>query len=92
LPVVSYGCGTWSLTLRAEYRLRVFENGALREIFRFKRDGSDRRIPHNVQRHDLYRSSNIIRIIKLRRMRWVGNVAHRAYRVLVGTVEVNESV
>jgi hypothetical protein len=33
LPVVFYGCETWSLTLREEHRLRVFENGALRRIF-----------------------------------------------------------
>jgi hypothetical protein len=38
LPVVLYGCGTWSLTLREEHRLRVFENRVLRRIFRPKRD------------------------------------------------------
>jgi hypothetical protein len=74
VSVVSYGCRTWSLTLRVEYRLRAFENGALRETFGSKRDGSDRRIPHNVQLRDLYRTSDIIRMTKLRRMRCVGNV------------------
>jgi hypothetical protein len=39
LPVVLYGCGTWSLTLREEHRLRVFENRVLRRIFGPKRDG-----------------------------------------------------
>jgi hypothetical protein len=38
LPVVLYGCETWSLTLREEYRLRVFENRVLRKIFGLKRD------------------------------------------------------
>jgi len=38
LPVVSYGCETWSLALREELRLRVFENRVLRRIFRPKRD------------------------------------------------------
>jgi hypothetical protein len=38
LPVVLYGCETWSLTLREEHRLRVFENGVLRRIFGSKRD------------------------------------------------------
>jgi hypothetical protein len=37
-PVVLYGCETWSLTLREEHRLRVFENGVLRRIFGLKRD------------------------------------------------------
>jgi hypothetical protein len=38
LPVVLYGCETWSLTLREEHRLRVFENRVLRRIFGLKRD------------------------------------------------------
>jgi hypothetical protein len=38
LPVVLYGCETWSLTLREEHRLRVFENKVLRRIFGPKRD------------------------------------------------------
>jgi hypothetical protein len=37
-PVVLYGCETWSLTLREEHRLRVFENRVLRRIFGQKRD------------------------------------------------------
>ena len=89
MPVVSYGCGTWSPTLRAENRLRVFENGAMWETFGSKRDGSDRRIPRNVQLNDLYRSSNVIRVIKLRNMRWGGGWARidekgNNHRVLIG--------
>jgi hypothetical protein len=43
LPVVLYGCETWSLTLREYHRLRVFENKVLRRIFGQKSDG-DRRL------------------------------------------------
>jgi hypothetical protein len=89
LPVVLYGCETWSHTLREEQRLRVFENRVLRRIFGPKRDevrGEWRRL-HNEEL-DLYSSPNIIRAIKLR-MRWVGHVARMrekrgAYRILVG--------
>jgi hypothetical protein len=63
LPVVLYGCGTWSLTLREEHRLRVFENRVLRSIFGPKRDEVT---------GDLYSLPSIIRIIKSRRMRWRG--------------------
>jgi hypothetical protein len=88
LPVVLYGCETWSLTLREEHRLRVFENRVLR-IFGPKReaDGSWRKL-HNDELHSLYSSPNIIRVIKSRRMRWTGHVARMGeergvYRVLV---------
>jgi hypothetical protein len=91
LPVVLNGCETWSLTLREEHRLRVFENRVLRRIFGPKRDevtGEWREL-HNKELHDLYASPSIIRIIKLRRMRWAGHVARmgekrHAYRLLVG--------
>jgi hypothetical protein len=76
LPVVLYGCETWSLTLGEEHRLRVFENRVLSKIFGPKReeDGSWRKL-HNDELHDLYSSPNIGRMIKSRRMRWAGHVA-----------------
>jgi hypothetical protein len=73
LSVVLYGCETWSLILREEHRLRVFENIVLRRIFGTKRDevtGGWRKL-HNEELHNLYSSPNIIRI-KSRRMRWAG--------------------
>ena len=72
-----YGCETWSLTLREERRLRVFDNTVLR-IFRPKRDEVTRdwRKLHNEELNDLYSSPNIIRVIKSSRMRWAGHVAH----------------
>ena len=66
LPVVSYGCGAWSLTLREERKLRVFENMVLRIIFGPRRDkvtGEWRRL-HNEELNDLYSSPNIVRVIK----------------------------
>jgi hypothetical protein len=71
LPVVLYGCETWSLTLREEHRLRVFENRMLRRIFGPKTDeetGGWRKL-HNEELHNLYFSPSIIRVIKSRRMR-----------------------
>ena len=66
LYVVLYGCETWSLTLREEHRLTVFENRALRRIFGPKRDGvtGDWRTLHNAELNDLYSSPNIVRVIK----------------------------
>ncbi|KAJ4432695.1 hypothetical protein ANN_21318 [Periplaneta americana] len=88
--VVLYGCETWTLTLREEHRLRVFENKVLRKIFGAKRDevtGEWRKL-HNTELHALYSSPDIIRNIKSRRLRWAGHVAHmgesrNAYRVVV---------
>jgi hypothetical protein len=90
LPVVLYGYETWSLNLRWEHRLRVFENRVLRRIFGPKREEDvSWRKSHNDELHSLYSSPNIVRVIKSRRMRWVGHVAHMGewrgvYRVLVG--------
>jgi hypothetical protein len=65
LPVVLYGCETWSLTLREKRRLGVFENRVLRRIFGPKREeaGSWRKL-HNDELHGLYSSTNIVRLIK----------------------------
>jgi len=66
LPVVLYGCEIWSLTLREERKLRVFENRVLRRIFGTKRDevtGEWRKL-HNEELNDLYSSHNSIRVIK----------------------------
>jgi len=93
LPVVLYGCETWSLTLREERRLRVFENWLLKIIFGPRRDevtGEWRKL-HNEELNDVY-SPNIFWVIKSRKKRWVGNeplMGERrdVYRVLVGKYE-----
>jgi hypothetical protein len=89
LPVVLCKCVTWPVTLREEHRLRVFENRVLRRIFGPKRD--EVRL-HNQELHKLYSSPNIIRRIKLRRVRLVWHAARmgeksNAYRILLGKSE-----
>jgi len=94
LTVVLYGCETWSLTLREQGRLRVFENSVLRRICRPKRNkvtGEWRKL-HNDELNELVSSPNIFWVIKLRKMRWAGHVAYMGerrgiYRVLVGKLE-----
>jgi hypothetical protein len=97
--LVLYGCGTWSLTLREEHRLRVFENRVLRRIFGPKRDevtGEWREL-HNEEVLELYSSPSTIRIIKSRRMRWAGYVERmgekrKAFRLLIGKPDGNRSL
>jgi hypothetical protein len=98
LPFVLYGCEMWSVALREEHRLRVFKKRVLR-IFGPKRDevtGEWRKL-HSGELQDLYSSPNIIRQIKLRRMRWVGHVAlleevRKVCMVLVGKLEGKRSL
>ena len=76
LPVVLYGCETWSLTLRKESKLRVFEKRVLKRIFGPKMDevtGKWRKL-HNGELNDLYCSPSILRVLKSRRMRWAEHV------------------
>ena len=77
MSVVLYGCETWSLALREERKLRVFENRVLRRVFGLKRTDVIREWKklHNEELIDLYSSPNIVRAIKSRRMRWAGHVA-----------------
>jgi hypothetical protein len=94
LPVVLYGCETWSLILREEHRPRVLENRLLRRIFGSKRDeitGQWRKLHIGVL-HNLYPLPDIIRQIRSRRMRCAGYVAimgdgSNMYRDLVGKPE-----
>ena len=82
LPLVLYGCETWTLTLTEERRLRVSENRVLRRIFGLKREEVTRqcRKLHNEEPNDLYTSPSIDRVIKLRRMRGAGQVTRRGER------------
>jgi hypothetical protein len=74
--------------------LGVFENRVLRRVFGPKRDevtGEWRKL-HNEELNDLYSLSNIVRVVKSRRMRWAGHVARMeeeggVHRVLVGKPE-----
>ena len=94
LPVVLYGCEKWSLTLREERRLMVFENRVLRRVFGSKSGeviGEWRNL-HNEELRDLYSLPNIERVVKSREMRWAGHVApmgegRGVHRVLVGKPE-----
>jgi hypothetical protein len=94
LPVVLYGCETWSLKLREEHRLRVFENRVLRRILGPKRDevtGGWRKL-HNEELHGLYSSPSSVRAIKARKMRWEGHKVRMgevrdAYNIFVGRPE-----
>jgi hypothetical protein len=94
LPHATFTClikeHSWSLTLREEHRLRVFENRALRRIFGPRRDEvtGDWRKLHNEEFHNLFFSPNIIRMINSRRMRWAELVARMGEtRILAGKPE-----
>ena len=94
LPVVLCGCETWLLTLREERRLRVFETRVLRRIFGSRRDevtGEWGKL-QNEELNDLYSSTNIVRVLKSRKMRWAGHMARMGerrglYKALVGKPE-----
>jgi hypothetical protein len=89
--VVLYGCEAWSLTLREERRLKVFENRVLRRVFGPRRDevtGEWRKL-HNEELYELYFLPNVVWVVKSRRMRWAVHVARMGegrgvHRVLVG--------
>ena len=91
LPIVLYKCEAWPLALTEEHRLRVFKNRMLKKMFGLMRDeiaGEWRRL-HIKELYDLFSLTNIIRMIKSRRMRWTCQVVHMknrtgAPRVLVG--------
>ena len=92
--MVLYGCETWSLTLRDERTLWVFENRVLRRVFEPKRDEvtGDWKKLHIEELSDLYTLPNIVRVVKSRIMRWAGHVARMGEgrgvpRVLVGKPE-----
>jgi hypothetical protein len=70
--VVYYGFETWSLTMREERRLRVFENRVLRRIFGPTRDQVTMKCRklHNEELNDLYSSPHIFRAIKSRKIGW----------------------
>ena len=86
------------VTLREERRLRVFENRVLRRVFGPKRDevtGEWSKL-HNEELRDLYTLPNIVRVVKSRRTRWAGHVAHMGegggvHRVLVGETRGKEA-
>ena len=89
MPVVLYGCETWSLTVREERRLRMFKNRVLRRTGPKRNEvtGEWRKL-YNKELNDMYCSPNIVWLIKLRKMRWAGHLARMGerkgvYRVLV---------
>ena len=86
-----YGCEAWSLTLREEGRLRVFEKRILRRIFFPKTDTNlEWRRLHNEELHSLYPTPNIVRVLKSKILRWAVHVTRRAegrsaLKILTGT-------
>jgi hypothetical protein len=92
LPVVLNGSETWSLTLREERRLWVFESRVLRRIFGPKRDEVTWQCGklHKEKLNYLYTSPNIVRVIISRKMRWAENVACMGKRRGVCRVSVRK--
>jgi hypothetical protein len=94
-----YGCITWSVKLREEHRLRVFENRVLRRMCRSEREevmGGWRKL-YKEEHHDLYSLQNIIRVNKLRRMRWSEHVMcmgkmRNAYTIFIGQFEESNNL
>jgi hypothetical protein len=81
LPLVLYGFGTRSVTLREEHKLRVFKGRVLREIFGSKRDevtGNWRRL-HDVYIHDLQSTRNAFGV-NIGRREWAGHVERMVKR------------
>ena len=89
LPVVLYGCETWSLTLGEECGLRVFENRILSPRGMRMRSGEG---SQNEELHSLYRSPNLVRVIKSKRMRWAGHIVRmeegkNVFNILTGNLQ-----
>jgi hypothetical protein len=92
LPVVLYGCKTWSLTLREEGRLRVFENRVFMRVFGPRGTNGEWGKLHNEELRDLYSLPNIVRVGTSRIVRLAGHVARMGegrgvHRFLVGKPE-----
>ena len=85
MSVVLFECETWSLILREERSVVMFENRLLRRIFGSKRDEITRkwRKLNNEELNALYSLSNIVQVIKWRRMRWAGHIARMGKRSVV---------
>jgi hypothetical protein len=88
---VLYGCEACLLILRGKCGIRVFENRILMRIFGPKRDeNGDWRRLHKEEFHSLYRSSNIVRVIKFIKLKWVGHVARMkedsSFKMLTGAL------
>ena len=91
MPILLYGCETWSLTLSEVHGLRMFKIMVLRKMFNTKRNTvtRDRRRLQNKELYYIYSSQNIIWVTDSRRIRWTGHVAsmgerRHVYKVLVG--------
>ena len=77
MPIIPYGCETWSFTLSKERKLRIFnKNNILRRVFESKRDeNGEWRGIRNEDFHGLYISLNIVNMVKSARLEWTGSIA-----------------